>query len=75
MTNLGAGFSVDSSESAGPTPPSSSGPPSERDRYVAAYCASHRRSLGSAAKLHPCLLQQAANAAAFVACERSKTQN
>lgn len=35
MTNLGAGFSVDSSESAGPTLPSSSGPLSERDRYVA----------------------------------------
>lgn len=34
MTNLGAGFSVDSSESAGPTLPSSSGPLSERDRYV-----------------------------------------
>ncbi|XP_011617104.2 KH homology domain-containing protein 4 isoform X1 [Takifugu rubripes] len=31
MTNLGAGFSVDSSESAGPTLPSSSGPLSERD--------------------------------------------
>lgn len=38
MTNLGAGFSVDSSESAGPTLPSSSGPLSERDRYVASCC-------------------------------------
>lgn len=35
MTNLGAGFSLDTPETAGPTPPGSSGPPGERDRYVA----------------------------------------
>lgn len=33
MTNLGAGFPVGSPESTGPPPSSSSGPPSERDRY------------------------------------------
>uniref|UniRef100_A0A671X5N6 KH homology domain-containing protein 4 n=1 Tax=Sparus aurata TaxID=8175 RepID=A0A671X5N6_SPAAU len=33
MTNLGAGFPVGSPEATGPPPPSSSGPPSERDRY------------------------------------------
>lgn len=33
MTNLGAGFPVGSPETAGPPLPSSSGPPSERDRY------------------------------------------
>uniref|UniRef100_A0A3Q3X785 KH homology domain-containing protein 4 n=1 Tax=Mola mola TaxID=94237 RepID=A0A3Q3X785_MOLML len=34
MTNLGAGFPVGNPESTGPTPPSSSGPPSERDPAV-----------------------------------------
>lgn len=34
MTNLGAGFPVGSPETAGPPIPSSSGPPSERDRYA-----------------------------------------
>lgn len=34
MTNLGAGFPVGSPETAGPPLPSSSGPPSERDRYT-----------------------------------------
>lgn len=38
MTNLGAGFSLDNPETAGPTPPSSSGPASERDRYLPSYC-------------------------------------
>uniref|UniRef100_M4ADW2 KH homology domain-containing protein 4 n=1 Tax=Xiphophorus maculatus TaxID=8083 RepID=M4ADW2_XIPMA len=33
MTNLGAGFSVGSAETSGPTQQSSSGPASERDRY------------------------------------------
>lgn len=34
MTNLGAGFPVGSPEATGPPPPSSSGPPGERDRYA-----------------------------------------
>lgn len=34
MTNLGAGFPVGSPETTGPQLPSSSGPPSERDRYT-----------------------------------------
>lgn len=34
MTNLGAGFPMGSPEVIGPPPQSSSGPPSERDRYT-----------------------------------------
>lgn len=57
MTNLGAGFSLDNLETTGPTPPSSSGPASEGDRYVIFYCSFCHLPVSNKVKLCPRVLQ------------------